>query len=103
MDFDTEVLLRTDFEGRIKSLGAAATTGLMAINEAREKLKLPAVEFGQEPRVQQQVVPLSQVGKMPEAPPAPEAPEPAPSGEASVSTINKLLEYSAYLKNRKAA
>ncbi|MFN2200105.1 MAG: phage portal protein [Caldilineaceae bacterium] len=83
MDFDTEALLRTDFEGRIKSLGNAITTGLMSPNEARRRERLPAVEFGEEPRVQQQVVPLSQVGKMPEAPPAPSAPESAPPAKSS--------------------
>lgn len=81
MQFDTEALLRTDFAGRIDALTKAISGGLMSPNEARSRERLPRVEYGDEPRVQQQNVPLSAVGQMPEAPSAPEAPPPAPAEE----------------------
>ena len=71
VNFETDALLRTDFKGRIDALTKGISGGLYSPNEARRKEGLPEVEFGEEPRVQQQVVPLSQVGKIPEAPPAP--------------------------------
>jgi hypothetical protein len=46
----------------------------MSPNEARADLGYDAVEFGAEPRVQQQVVPLSAAAAIPGAPAAPAAP-----------------------------
>ena len=73
VNFETDALLRTDFAGRIDGLTKAIIGGLMSPDEARRRERLPAVPggFGAEPRVQQQVVPLSQVGQMPEAAPSP--------------------------------
>lgn len=59
VNFDTNVLLRTDFATRMKGLGDAIQRGVYSPNEARRKEKLPDVEGGEEPRVQKQVVPLS--------------------------------------------
>jgi HK97 family phage portal protein len=88
-DFDVDVLLRTDFKSRIDGLAKGVQSGIYSPNEVRAREGLPAVEYGDEPRVQQQVVPLSQVGMIPEAPPAPQAPEPAPPTEEE-------LAFSAY-------
>jgi HK97 family phage portal protein len=59
VEFDTEVLLRSDMLQRIDGLTRAVQGGIYSPNEARAKEGLPAVEDGDEPRVQQQVVPLS--------------------------------------------
>ena len=52
---------------RIESLARGVQGGIFAPNEARNSEGLESVAFGDEPRVQQQVVPLSQVGKIPAA------------------------------------
>jgi phage portal protein BeeE len=67
-EFDTDTLLRTDFAGRIEALTKGISGGLYAPNEARAKEGLKSVAFGDEPRVQAQVVPLSQVGAVPATP-----------------------------------
>jgi HK97 family phage portal protein len=59
VEFDTEVLLRSDLLARMDGLTKAVQGGIYSPNEARAKEGLPAVEDGDEPRVQQQVVPLS--------------------------------------------
>jgi HK97 family phage portal protein len=103
VEFDTSALLRSSFKERIESLARAVQGGIMAPNEARAKEDYGAVPFGDEPRVQQQVVPLSAAGKIPAAPGAPPAP-PAPSGDeppppdaaeevpAKQETTNDLVE-----------
>ena len=79
VEFDTKALLRSAFKDRIEGLARAVQGGVFSPNEARNSEDLPSVEFGDEPRVQQQVVPLSQVGKTPAAPAAPPAPaQPTP-------------------------
>jgi HK97 family phage portal protein len=81
VEFDTAELLRSAQKDRIESLARGVQGGIYAPNEARNIEGLDSVEFGDEPRVQQQVVPLSQVGKIPAAPAAPPPPAapPAPS------------------------
>jgi len=81
VEFDTGELLRSAQKDRIESLARGVQGGIFAPNEARNMEGLDSVEFGDEPRVQQQVVPLSQVGKIPAAPAAPPPPAapPAPS------------------------
>jgi len=80
LEFDTSALLRSAFKERIEALSRGVISGVYAPNEARNIERLDSVPFGDEPRVQQQVVPLSAAGKMPVAPAAPPAPpvEPAP-------------------------
>ena len=86
VEFDTAALLRSAMKDRIESLARGVQGGIFAPNEARNSEGFDSVEFGDEPRVQQQVVPLSQVGKIPAAP-APAAPpsaaddSPAPEPE----------------------
>lgn len=72
-ELDTSVLLRSAFKERIEGLARGVQGGIFAPNEARAEMDLPAAEHGDEPRVQQQVVPLSFWGNQP-----PEPPEPAP-------------------------
>lgn len=59
IECDTDSLLRSDLEGRVNAYGGAVTKGLMSPNEARRIFRLPPVDGGDEPRVQQQMVPLS--------------------------------------------
>lgn len=58
IELDTEILMRTNLEGRIKALGEAVTKGILSPNEARSREHLGPVEGGDMPRVQQQMVPL---------------------------------------------
>jgi HK97 family phage portal protein len=87
VEFDTAALLRSAFKDRIDGLTKAVQGGIFSPNEAREQEGLDKVEFGDEPRVQQQVVPLSAAAKIPapssklpgEIPPAPPAPPSPPA------------------------
>lgn len=86
VEFDTSALLRSNFRDRIEGLAAGVKGGIYAVNDARAAEELPAVEGGDEPRVQQQDVPLSAWGQAPPAPPAPPAgpaADPAPAAPAT--------------------
>lgn len=91
LEFDTEALMRTARKERIDMLVRAVQGGIYAPNEARASEDMPAVEFGDEPRVQQQVVPLSAAAAIPgpgqPAPPAPPSPPAAgaPIGGAAAA------------------
>ncbi len=81
-EFDTAALLRSAMKDRVEALARGVQGGIYAPNEARQSEGLDKVEFGDEPRVQQQVVPLSAAGKIPAAP-GPNAPPAAPpAGQA---------------------
>jgi phage portal protein BeeE len=83
-EFDTDALLRSAMKDRIEALARGVQGGIFAPNEARQSEGLDKVAFGDEPRVQQQVVPLSAAGAIPAAPgpqaapTAPAVPEPKP-------------------------
>jgi HK97 family phage portal protein len=82
-EFDTSALLRSAQKDRIETLTRAVQGGIMSPNEARAEEDMSEVKFGDEPRVQQQVVPLSAAGAIPAAP-GPGAPpsalgQPAPT------------------------
>jgi HK97 family phage portal protein len=81
VEFDTAALLRVAYKDRIEAMVRGVQGGLYAPDEARNLEDLPDVPggFGEEPRVQQQVVPLSAWAKAPPATPAPEAPPPSPA------------------------
>lgn len=79
-EFDVNALLRPDFKTRTEGLARAVQGGIYSPNEARREEGLPEVEGGDEPRVQQQVVPLTWV-EQPPAPPAPPAAPPAPAND----------------------
>jgi HK97 family phage portal protein len=59
LNFNTKALLRSDWKTQISTLGEGVLKGIYSPNEARAFLGLGEVEAGEEPRVQQQVVPLS--------------------------------------------
>ena len=90
-NFDVAGLLRTDFENRINGLTKGILGGLYSPNEARAQEGLPAVEFGDEPRVQAQVVPLSQVQMTPAADTPPAAPVAVEDEERGVRNLNHWL------------
>jgi HK97 family phage portal protein len=74
-ELDSSILLRSAFKDRIDGLARAVQGGIFSPNEARARESLPAAKEGNEPRVQQQVVPLSAWDKALTAPP-PAAPPP---------------------------
>lgn len=76
LEFNTKALLRSSFKDRIDGLVHGVQGGIYSPDEARAEEELPAVPggHGEEPRVQQQVVPLSAAAKIPAAPAAPPAP-----------------------------
>lgn len=98
--FDQDILLRTDFEHRVKALAAGVQGGIYSPNEARRKEGLKRVKYGDEPRLQAQVVPLSNVDGEP-APSAPTAPIQTPQEDEEADPksllkgIGKLMEDAA--------
>lgn len=81
-EFDTRALLRSAFKERIEGLTRGVQGGVYSPNEARRLEGLPAAKDGDEPRVQQQVVPLS-FASAPPAPPPPPVPLDKPPGAAT--------------------
>jgi HK97 family phage portal protein len=84
-EFSTESLLRSAMKDRIEALKEGVMGGIFAPNEARLKEGLDEVKFGDEPRLQQQVVPLSAAQAIvPGAPPGgttgPHPPPAPPAG-----------------------
>ena len=103
VEFDTKALLRSNFKDRIEGLTRGVQGGIYSPNEARNAEDLDSVKFGDEPRVQQQVVPLSAADKIPAspAPPsAPTAPIPKPGAEAQGSADAKRYALARSLLNR---
>lgn len=102
-EFDTSVLLRSNFKDRIEGLARAVQGGIMSPNEARNAENFPSVEAGDEPRVQQQVVPLSAAEAIPAAP-APHAPPSAPPAAAPTNKAHdnarRRTAYRRILVNR---
>ena len=58
-EYDTQILLRANFKERMEGLARGVQAGILAPNEGRELEGYKAVKAGDEPRVQQQMVPLS--------------------------------------------
>jgi len=73
VEFSTSALLRSALKDRIDSLVRGVQGGIYSPNEARNEEGLDSVKAGDEPRVQQQVIPLSFATGQP-AGPAPAAP-----------------------------
>jgi HK97 family phage portal protein len=98
-EFDTAALLRSAMKDRIEALARGVQGGIFAPNEARQQEGLDAVKFGDEPRVQQQVVPLSAAANIPAAPAAPAAPpaaaspadKPPPAKKSNRDDINREI------------
>jgi len=61
VEFNTKSLLRSSFRERIEGLARSTLSGIHSPDEARNEEDLPTVPggYGAEPRVQQQVIPLS--------------------------------------------
>ena len=76
-EFDTAALLRSAQKDRIEALARSVQGGIFSPNEARAAEDLDAVPYGDEPRVQAQVIPLSAAGSIPSAP-TPAVPSSAP-------------------------
>ena len=74
INFNTKALLRSDWKTQMDALGEGVIKGIYSPNEARAMVGLGAVKDGDEPRVQQQVVPLSAWDQSMSQP----APEPEP-------------------------
>ena len=83
-NFDVVALLRTDGKTQMETLKTGVTGGILASNEARRILKLAPVEHGDEPRVQQQMVPLSAYNEVVEPAPAEDVLEPV---EADITEL----------------
>ena len=79
IELDTEALLRSAFKERVDGYVRGVQGGVFAPNEARRAFSLPAAKDGNEPRVQQQLVPLSFASMTP-IPPAPPAGKPPDDG-----------------------
>jgi len=86
VEFSTEALLRSAFKDRITALKDGVTGGIFTPNEARNKEGLEDKPYGDEPRMQQQQVPLSAAAGIPAGPgetkpipPVPGAPGAPPS------------------------
>ena len=111
VEFDTAALLRSSQKERIEALARGVQGGIFAPNEARNSEGFDSVKFGDEPRVQQQVVPLSAAAAIPAAPAAPAAP-PAPPSDAPETKgyrddiqreVRNLLDGAARIARRRDA
>jgi HK97 family phage portal protein len=81
LELDTAALERSNMRDRIEALARGVQGGIYSPNEARAQEDLPAARDGDEPRVQQQVVPLSFGAEPPALPhPPPQAP---PEGQGN--------------------
>jgi phage portal protein BeeE len=79
-EFSTDALLRSDPKDRIEMLARGVQAGVYSPNEARNMEGLDSVAYGDEPRTQAQVVPLSAAAAIPTAPAAAAQPA-APAAE----------------------
>jgi hypothetical protein len=73
-EFDTSALLRGAQKDRIDALVRGVQGGIYSPNEARNQEGLDSVEYGEQPRLQAQVVPLSAAASVSGVPTAPAAP-----------------------------
>src|SRR5262249_19787692 len=89
--FSTDALLRSAQKDRIQALARAVQGGIYSPNEARAAEDLDAVPYGDEPRVQQRVVPLSAAGSIPPAP-GPETPASAPAAKNYQAAVQLDVE-----------
>jgi len=83
LEFDTAALLRSAQRDRIEALARGVQGGIYSPNEARALEDLPKAKDGDQPRVQQQVVPLDAWSNPPPATPRPDAAQPAPAASAN--------------------
>ena len=77
VEFSTDALLRSAFKDRIEALARGVQGSIISPNEARNSEGYDSVAHGDEPRAQQQLVPLSAAAAIPPAP-GPGSPPAAP-------------------------
>jgi HK97 family phage portal protein len=97
LEFNTAELLRSAYRERIEGLSRGVISGIYSPDEARASEDLPAVPggVGAEPRVQQQVVPLSYGNDM--KPPDPQAAVPTqPQPEADGNSPDPARALAAF-------
>lgn len=105
LEFDTRALLRSAFKDRMDGLAKAVQGGIYSPDEARSLEELPESPggHGKEPRVQQQVVPLSwheQQAKSQEQQPAPSTEPPAApvaDDEAAQRLSRQVMAYARHV------
>jgi HK97 family phage portal protein len=102
LELDTAALERSNQKDRIDALARGVQGGIYSPNEARALEDLPAAEDGDEPRVQQQVVPLS-FGAQPPPAPIPAQPPPPAAEEGDNPDGDAKRAISAYRRRRLAA
>jgi HK97 family phage portal protein len=92
LEFNTEALLRSNFKETMEGLAHGTISGIFAPDEARNKVGLGAAPngAGKEPRVQQQVVPLSYGVDM--KPPDPNKPAPPPANDVAPPDLQKDIQ-----------
>jgi len=92
-EFNTSVLLRSAFKDRMEGLARGVQGGILSPDEARETEGYPRVPggFGEEPRVQSQVVPLSAANAIPAAPASPSSPSSPAVSSATYETAVKVI------------
>lgn len=97
LELDTAALLHSAFKDTIDALGLGVMRGIYSPDEARARVELPKVPggHGAEPRVQQQVVPLSYGSAMQPPTPAPATPPPATPPPEAPPPANLEAEYAA--------
>jgi len=95
LEFDTAVLLRSNQKDRVAALAQAVQGGIYSPNEARALEDLPAVEDGDSPRVQQQVIPLEAWSQPPPSSPRPDAPAAPPGPDAPAANTNEPQDVEA--------
>jgi HK97 family phage portal protein len=106
LELDTVALERSNLKDRIDALARGVQGGIYSPNEARALEDLPAAKAGDEPRVQQQVVPLSFAGAPPPRPPVPPVPAPAaqPDAAAAAAAAAEIIAAAdRYAERRDAA
>jgi len=87
IEFDTSALLRSAYKDRIEALVRGVQGGVYSPNEARNIEGFDNVKFGDEPRLQAQMVPLSAAQMPPAVQSIPgAAPAPAAAGEKPAGT-----------------
>jgi hypothetical protein len=101
-------LLRSAYRERIEGLARGVISGIYSPDEARAQEDLPAVPggHGAEPRVQQQVVPLSYGSEMQPPSPQPATPPPqdTPPSDNADATASELASFrAAYDEHRRLA
>jgi HK97 family phage portal protein len=104
VEFDVEGgLMRSEFSERIAGLTKGVQGGVFAPNEARRKEGLPAVAHGDQPLVQQQMVPLSYATQQTVEPVAP-PPAPEPEDDADMEITEEDIQVAvtrAFLQREK--